>query len=295
MAMHVRPDQALKVQEFLETYVPQLDLVGLAIDRHVGKGQVRQLGETLDRDELDGLGSAEAIVGMLLDYRIRSLGKYTLRADFGVLEDGTRRTQPRCAFEVVSDVSAPRAAPDSQGAAVRDLAVQVTRSSDLLGTRLDTALDQVRASSSEVLQTVREMATNQLTAERESGGAMLELSVELATKNAEVKILENELRRHGSGFWAILAEHLPPEGWTALTLSSIQGIARLGSAAIAVLEAKAVQAGGQLPAPARTFTMPMPGQGQAAAAPPTLTDEQLIGLLASRPDLLERLRSTVPP
>lgn len=266
MPYAVRADQRSKILLYLGEQSAAEGLRTLCVDRLVGKGVYRQIGDGYEPSELEALSDPEAILDAALEAKAKGIGRWRFRAWFG-----EEQTAPECRFETVSDTPSEIKAPDSSGAAMRDLASQLRQNADMMGNRLEGTLDKLGANQSSFLEAVLGLTQREAANVGQRDAALLTISVELATTRAENKRLEDEIERikadNAAGFVTALLGRVPPEAMGAAVVGLTGVVAELAKVGVEWVRARSGQPQGVLPAPQD----PAPGgsPGMAASTEPS--------------------------
>lgn len=254
MTVMLRLDQADKVSSWILDNMDGAERIHL--DRRTGPKGFRQVGDGWDREEIESLGTPEAIIGAVLD-RAGGSGSWRLRAYMGQEEDGTVRSQPEVRFETVPTTATRQQAPESTGAAARDLAAQVVRGSDILATRLDGAMERIEAGQGQLLTLLRETHARESATQDQASGVILTQAVALARSELKCEWLEMQLEearenRGAPGALAIIMDKLPPEAMTAIATAGMQALILLSQRLIAALAPPAGAPAAQISGGAQT-------------------------------------------
>jgi len=247
MTVRIRTDQEPKVSNYLAEHMGEPECAGVYCDRGVGKSGWRQQGDVIGRDDMDGIGSPEDFIDLILDSKARSQGRYRLRANYP-----DQSAQPQVRFEVQATSSTTRSAPDSVAAGVRDLAVALTRTTESTNARMEGLQERLDRQGANILDKLDTYHQRELQSRDESGGALLSLSVDLAeqrARNAALEVEIDRLRADGrAGFLSAVVDKLPPD--------QVSGL--VGGAVAALPELVAALRGLRVPAPPQLEQQPQP-------------------------------------
>ena len=236
MSYGIRTDQRQRVVDFLGEHMHAEGIEAIAVDRNAGKASWRQVGDTWSAVELESLGEPEALIDAILDAKARGTGKWRIRAYYSAAR------QPEIRMETVSDAPSVRAAPDSGGAALRDLATVLQRGADNNATRLDAAMDKLTGSSDRLLEVLTGAHVREREIVDKQQAANTTLALAVAQRDAQIEILKMELGRLGAeastgGFVGFLAK-LPPEMAGQIAMGGLGLASALGEAAIAFIRSR---------------------------------------------------------
>jgi hypothetical protein len=239
MGTKIRKDQVDKVTAYLADLLQDgsEDTV-LNVDR-VTNRTAKTIGDGYTWDEVQSMGTPEAIIDCILDSKATGIAKYRLRRYEGIEPvSGKVRTQPEVRFETTSDHGGGRTEPDSNGAALRDLALQLRLNSDKTADRLGAMMDKndlVTAKMLEILQTGHRVE-RETTDEHTS--ALLAQAAALATAQTDLQWMKRELERDdGEGWFARMIEKAPSEVVGALLQVGMGAIVGIGVTAKKLVDA----------------------------------------------------------
>ena len=265
MSYGVRTDQQQRVIDFLAEHMHGEEIGTIAVDRSAGKGSWRQVGDTWSADELEALGEPEALLDAILDSKARGTGKWRIRAYYSA------SVQPEIRMETVSDAPTQRAAPDSGGAALRDLASTLQRGADNNAARLDSAMDKISSGTDKLVEILTAQHVRERTLTDEAAATNTTLAVAVAQRDAQIEILRMEVERlsredRSAGILGLLTQ-LPPEVSGQLIMGAVGLAGSLSSAVVEYVQARTRSIVPALPAPA-----PAPEQAKASEQPEGLAE-----------------------
>ena len=234
MALAIRGDQQDKVHAYLEQEMGDPAMVSVAVRRKVGKTAWRQVGDPYTSNELDALGTPEAIVEAILSDKITGRGGYQLLAYHGKNEDGETVTQPVVTFEVLTDAGRPGSPKSEPVDVARDLSLQLRNMADSVTKQLESAHERGVTQSDKVLDVVVGAEARREALAEKSAGTTLSLSLALVREEMEHKITKLELervQREASNHWMLaVVERMPPEAVGEIVGGVVLGAIELGRA-----------------------------------------------------------------